>query len=158
MVLHAATTCLFVMKRLGATKKPVPENVVSSGAVCASATALACSRAQFTTALMAFVLSFMSREANDLFFSLKIPNVFASAILFMNSIDTSFEYNASSSPGTTKNVSCQVLVVTNLNVCCFFFFIQLFQAGLEIRMNQGLASAVCNRTIERSVWPNKAVA
>src|SRR5215471_13853623 len=108
---------------------------------------------------MAFVLSFMSREANDLFFSLKISNDFASAIVFMNSIDRSPEYNVSSSPGTTKNVLCQVLVVTNLNVCCFFFFIQLFQAGLEIRMNQGLPSAVWNRTIERSVWPlNKAVA
>src|SRR6516225_5192618 len=118
---------MLVIKRLGATKNPVPDDPVFSAS---GEGTLGGSRTHFTTALIAAALSFMSREVNKRSFSSKSSNDFASAILFIKSIDA---------PATSEVLSSdkekgprQALVLSSFKSCRRFFNIHAFHSGLEI--------------------------
>src|SRR5262249_8145984 len=129
---------LFVTTRFGATKKPVPDNLVSGSGDWA--TLGGCSLTQFTTARMAAALSFMSTVASLSLLSFMISTLDASATLFMNSTDTSA--NSVLSSFDAENVYGQGLVVgqsvTSCNRSPFLFPIQAFHLGLEIKIIQAL--------------------
>src|SRR5215470_16875553 len=139
---HPLTTWLFVTTRFGATKKPVPDNMVSGSLATGPFGFGGCSRTQVTTARMAAALSFMSTLANNAPLSTLISTLDASAMLFMNSTDASVVDRILLSPDV-ENVYGQGLVVgqsvTSDNRISFLFPIQAFHLELEIKITQALS-------------------